>query len=162
GKDATRVEDAKATYAEGTVLIYHFSGGMPPRDASGRGNNALSCGAATDGALIGPGLRLDGRTPVSVPAAPRFIPAAPPFSWSALVRMPALQRNDIIYSVRDSGRIFTIGLDNGVPFVESGAQNSPQRSAAGAPFPANNWKHLTAVASGGRIALYVDGVLYAS
>ena len=53
-------------------------------------------------------------------------------------------------------RIFVIGTDNGVPFVEVNGS----RSAAGAPVAANSWHHLAVVADGTATTLYLDGAAY--
>ncbi|MEI9999458.1 MAG: DUF2341 domain-containing protein [Verrucomicrobiota bacterium] len=62
---------ARPTYDSDTVLVYHFAdkSGTPPTDATANANTAQNAGLSDDGALIGPGLRLDGKTTVVVPAS---------------------------------------------------------------------------------------------
>src|ERR1700730_9696221 len=70
-KKAIATSDPKGTYDPDQLLVYHFNErGTPALDASLWGNNAQSVGQPADGALIGTGLRLDGRTPLTLPAAP--------------------------------------------------------------------------------------------
>ncbi len=156
---AAKVEDAKATYDENTALVYHFNEhGQPANDFTMGGNNALNAGAPSEGALIGPGLRLDGGI-VTLPATPALDwPARAPFTWSAWIKPGALQPNAEIFVRRGNGRGLAIGLDNGVPYVEVGNR----RSAAGAPLAAGGWHHLAVTSAGSRLTLYVDGEAYSS
>ena len=63
--------DAKGTYDPDTQLVYHFNDrGTPALDSSVWANNAQSVGQPADGSLIGTGLRLDGRTALTLPASP--------------------------------------------------------------------------------------------
>ncbi len=158
---AAGAADAKATYDADTVLVYHFADkvGQPATDASGTGNNAQNAGLADDGALIGPGLRLDGKNPVTIPAASSLAWAeGAAMTWSAWIKPIALQPNAIIFSRRDGAKDFLIGADNGVPFVEVNGARSP----AGAPIAVNSWHHVAVVSDAGKITLYLDGAAYAS
>jgi biopolymer transport protein ExbB len=71
-----------------------------------------------------------------------------------------LQPNAAIYSRRDGGNSFVIGLDNGVPYVEVSSSRGPVRTAAGAAIPTGSWRHLAVVAAGSVNTLYVDGASY--
>lgn len=150
--------DAKATYDADYELVYHFAeSGQSPADSTGNGNNAKNAGLPDDSALIGPGLRLDGKSTVTIPASPSLAWAdGATMTWSAWVKPTALQPNEVIFSRRDAGKDFLVGVDNGVPFVEvSGA-----RSPAGAPIAVNTWHHLAVVTAGSQFALYLDGAPY--
>jgi biopolymer transport protein ExbB len=146
--------DPKATYDADTLGIYHFAETSgPAMDASALANNAENAGTPSQGAMIGAGLRLDGTATVTIPASASLkLDAGGDLSWSAWIKPAALLPNAAIYK-RDG---LTIGLDNGVPFVEVGGQ----RSAAGAPIAAGAWKHLSVVATGATITLYLDGASY--
>src|SRR5262249_4927089 len=68
---APAANDAKGTYDSDTLLVYHFSErGTPSLDSSVWANNAQSAGQPAEGSLIGNGLRLDGRVPLTLPALP--------------------------------------------------------------------------------------------
>ena len=70
-KKAVATSDPKGTYDPDTLLVYHFNErGTPALDSSVWANNAQSVGQPADGSLIGTGLRLDGRTPLTLPASP--------------------------------------------------------------------------------------------
>jgi biopolymer transport protein ExbB len=156
--------DPKGTYDSDTVLVYHFAErGTPPQDSSTWGNHAQSAGQSTDGALIGSGLRLDGRTPLTLPGSTSLaLTDNAPLTWSAWINMAAPQPGAVIYSRRDGGNALVIGLDNGVPFVEVAGAAGVVRSAGGVPIAANGWHHLAVVADGSQLTVYLDGAVYAS
>jgi biopolymer transport protein ExbB len=161
---AGKVEDAKGTYDENTVLVYHFNEhGQPAYDATGNGHNAQNAGVAGDGSMIGTGLRLDGRSGVQLPAAPALaMTEGGSLTWSAWVRYVSPQPNAIVYSRQEDNRIFLIGLDNGMPFVDVSGPGGTVRSSTGPALAANSWSHLAVVASGTQVTLYVNGDSYAA
>ena len=154
---AERAGDPKASYDGDATLVYHFAeNNGAPSDATSLGNNGQTAGT-TVGTLIGNGIRLGTPTPVALPASPSLNwTEGAALTWSAWVKLTSLDPNALIFSRRDAGRSFSIGADNGAPFVAVGAQ----RSAAGAPLNAGSWNHLAVVAEAGRIALYVNGESY--
>ncbi len=163
-KKAVATGDPKGTYDADTLLVYHFNErGTPALDSSVWANNAQSVGQPAEGAIIGTGLRLDGRTPLTLPAAPSLAQADnAAFTWSAWVKPAAPQPNAALYSRRDATNGLVIGLDNGAPFVEVTNAGAVQRSGAGAPMAPNSWHHIAVTASNGQIAVYLDGNPYSS
>src|ERR1700742_4075456 len=91
-KKAVATSDPKGTYDPDTLLVYHFNErGTPALDVSVWANNAQSVGQPAEGAMIGTGLRLDGRTPLTLPAAPSLaLAAGAPLTWSAWIKPAAL------------------------------------------------------------------------
>jgi biopolymer transport protein ExbB len=156
--------DAKGTYDADTLLTYHFSErGTPSLDSSVWANNAQSVGQPADGGLIGTGLRLDGRTALTVPASSSLAVAADSaWSFSVWAKPAALQPNAALYSRHDGANALVIGFDNGAPFVEVTNAGVTQRSAAAAPVAAGGWHHVAVVAAGGQVTLYLDGAVYGS
>ncbi len=151
--------DPKETYDADTALVYHFAeNAAPAHDSSGQGNDSQGPIATTD-SLIGPGLRLGGKLPVTIPASASLAwTDGASLTWSAWVKPAALQPSAIIFSRRDGAKDFLIGMDNGVPYVDvNGA-----RSGAGTPVAANTWHHMAVVADGATITLYLDGAAYAT
>ncbi|HEY0256503.1 MAG TPA: MotA/TolQ/ExbB proton channel family protein, partial [Candidatus Methylacidiphilales bacterium] len=131
--------------------------GKPAHDSTASGNDSQDIGKATDGSLIGPGLKLDGHGAVSIPASPSLAwTDGGTMTWSAWVNMTALQPNAVIFTRRDDTKNFSVGFDNGAPFVEV---TNGARSQGSAALPVNTWHHLAVVASGGMITLYVDGAV---
>ncbi|MDC7787020.1 DUF2341 domain-containing protein [Rhodoplanes sp. TEM] len=161
-KKAVSVADAKTTYDPDSVLVYHFGErGTPAQDSSPWANHAQSAGQPADGAMIGTGLRLDGRTPLTLPGNPSLALAdAAPFTWSTWVKMAAPQPNAVLYARRDGRNALVIGLDNGAPFVEVTRDGVTDRSATAAPIAPNAWRHIAVVSSGTQMSVVLDGQPY--
>jgi biopolymer transport protein ExbB len=163
-RKAPNASDAKGVYDSDTLLVYHFSeNGTPPQDSSIWANHATSPGRVADGALIGQGLRLDGSAALGIPDTTSLnLPENSPMTWSAWINMAAPQPNAVLFSHREGGTGFAIGLDDGVPFVEAGNAAQSVRTPAAAPIATDQWHQLAVVADGATIALYLDGNPYAS
>jgi len=163
-KKAVATGDAKGSYDPDTLLVYHFAErGTPVLDSSVWANNAQSIGQLADGALIGNGLRLDGRMSLMLPATPSLSLADDAtLTWSVWIKPVAPQPRAVLYSRHDAANGLVIGLDNGAPFIEVTNAGFTQRSGAGAPVAPGGWHHVAVVANGGQIALYLDGAPYAS
>ncbi len=164
GGGAARADDPKGSYDADMVLVYHFSErGSPPADSTGNGNNAQNAGTPSEGSMIGGGLRLDGHGAVTIPASPSLVWAeGGAMTWSAWIKAGALKPNQVIYSRKEGGKSFVIGVDNGAPFVEVTDANGSRRSKAEAPIAANKWRHLAVAAASPSITLYLDGEPYAT
>lgn len=163
GPKAVRVDDAKATYDADTALVYHFGEhNAPAVDASGNGANAGNIGVAAENSMIGTGLRLDGKAPISIPVTPSlFWSEGGAMTWSAWVKPATVNSNNIIYIRREGAKAFIIGIDNGVYYAEVTSVGGTHRSQGGTPVVMNTWHHLAVTASNGKIALYLDGAPYA-
>jgi biopolymer transport protein ExbB len=160
GPKATRVDDAKGTYDADSVLVYHFSdNGAPAVDATGSANSAQEAGKVSTGSMIGGGLLLDGKSPVTVPASASLAwTAGGTLTWSAWIKPSSLQSNAVLFSRREEGRLFLIGVDNGIPYVEvNEGTGGIKRSTPGTPVEVNTWRHLAVTAQAGRITLWVNG-----
>jgi biopolymer transport protein ExbB len=147
---------ANPVYDSDTTLVYHFAdkSGTPPSDSTTNGNTAQNAGLSDDGALIGPGLRLDGKAAIVIPASGTLAwPSGAPLTWSAWIKPATLAPNAIIFSRRDGASDFLVGLDNGSPFVDINGQ----RSSGGAPIAAGSWHHLAVVAEAAKTTVYLDG-----
>jgi len=81
-----------------TTLVYHFAEhGVPAKDSSAFGNTAQTAGQSTEGSLIGPGLKLDGQTPVTIPGSPSLgWTDGASVTWSAWVKPATLQPNAVV------------------------------------------------------------------
>ncbi len=155
GDDAAKAENAKETFDADTVLVYHFAErGGPASDSTGNAITAQNAGLVSDGAQIGGGLRLDGKTAVTIPAAPALAWAVDgKVTISAWVKLATLQQGAVVFSRRDGGSGLVIGFDTGAPFIEVNGQ----RSAPGTATTANTWRHLAVVGDGAKFTLYLDG-----
>ncbi|UFZ03328.1 DUF2341 domain-containing protein [Bradyrhizobium ontarionense] len=163
-KKAIPVADAKGSYDPDFALVYHLAErGTPALDSTVWGNNAQSVGQPAEGSLIGTGLRLDGRTPLTLPSSSSLAMAADAgWTFSLWIKPSALQPNAALFSRRNGDSGIVIGLDNGAPFVEVTNAGSAQRTSAGAAIAAASWHHLAVVVGSGRISLYLDGNAYAA
>jgi biopolymer transport protein ExbB len=162
GQGASRVDNAKGTYDPETLLVYHFTE-EPPVDVTSYGNNAKTAATKVEGSLIGNGVRYDGQNNISLPDSPSLAwTDGATFTWSAWVNAEELQPNAALYSRRDNGSSFVIGLDNGIPFVEVNGSGGSGRTNAGTPLTAKSWHHLAVASTGSMISLYVDGESYAT
>lgn len=149
----------KTAYDSETITVYHFNEhGTPPGDSSGEGVRAETPGIPIEGSMIGGGIKLDGKKPISIPANPNAaVLEAAPYTWMSWVKPTVLASESIIYSRKDGSSALKIGLDNGAPFFEITGPAGTQRSAPAAPLAAGTWKHLAMVSDGTRTTLYVDG-----
>jgi biopolymer transport protein ExbB len=151
---AARVSDPKISNDADTVLVYHFAERTGPAgDSSGHGFGSTEAFVPAD-AMIGGGARLTGAKAITLPEQAELTWAnAQALTWSLWVKSIALAANATIFSRQEGANSFTVGEDNGVPFV---AVNG-QRAAAAAPIAANAWHHLAVVAAEGKVTLYVNG-----
>jgi len=158
-KKEDKVDLPKSAYDSDTVTVYHFNEhGTPPGDSSGEGNGADTPGIPIEGSIIGSGVRIDPKKPISIQAKPTSaILEAAPYTWMAWVKPTALTPNTPIYSRKDGANGLRIGLDSGVPFLEISNASGTQRTAPVAHLVAGSWKHLAVVSDGARTTLFVDG-----
>ena len=151
--------DAKGTYDPDTLLVYHFNDrGTPAQDVTAWANSAQNAVPAADGAIIGQGARLDGQTAIALPGSPSLVLAeGGELTWSIWVKMTGPQPGAVLFSRTEGANGVTVGLDNGVAFVEVVNGGNTQRSAGGAAIAAGGWHQIAFTAKGGQITLYVDG-----
>ncbi|MET4169524.1 biopolymer transport protein ExbB [Bradyrhizobium sp. LA6.1] len=157
-KAPTAVE-AKGTYDPDTLLVYHFNDrSTPAQDITAWANTAQNAVPAADGAIIGQGARLDGQTALTLPGSPSLVTAeGGELSWSLWIKMTALQPGAVLFSRSEGANGLTVGLDNGVAFVEVTSGGNTQRAAGGAAIAAGTWHQVAFTAKGAQIILYVDG-----
>jgi len=153
--------DPKATYDADTVLVYHFTAATPA-DATKNANNATSGGTLSEGALIGPGMRLLGNTAIKIPASETFKWAeGQPMTLSAWVKATVLNEKGVLFDRSDESNRFQAGMANGIPYVEIRDGSGTHRTAPGEPVATGVWKHLAVVATNATTTLYLDGKEYA-
>ncbi len=165
-KKATPAADAAATFDPDYALVYHFDGpaGAPPVDRTANHVTALSSLAGVDEAsIIGKGGKFSGAGGVSIPASPALaLTAGAPFTFSAWAKSAAPQPRAAILVRRDGASALILGLDQGVPFVETHGGTGVTRLTAPQAVAAGQWTHLAVTADGKTLMLYVNGHVAAS
>ncbi len=106
---ALDAKEAKGTYDADTVLVYHFAGAGAPQDASEAGNTAENAGTASEGALIGGGLRLLGANPLVLPGSSSLEWSdGQAFTWSAWIKESTPAANATLFNRTAGGNGFRI------------------------------------------------------
>src|SRR5262245_36772656 len=150
--------DPRGTYDTDTTLVYHFGdAAAPPRDETAYNNAGQPAVHSVDDPIIARGAHFAGPHVITLPPSPSLaIAPNVPFTWSAWIKTDAAQNSGVVFAKRDGANAFTIGLDQGVPFVNvvNGAANA--RSAAVPALQPATWHHI-AVTVGTQVTLYVDG-----
>ena len=148
--------DQAKTYPENTAFVYHLNErGTPPQDATANASHAGSAGSISEGTLVADGLRLVGRDPVSIPGSEAN-------AWSADGNLtlifwvkPIATANEAILFSRPGAGNFRLGLAaGGAPFLEIDGQ---PRAVAAETLSAATWRQIAVNATGGKMALYLDG-----
>jgi len=156
-KTAPSASDSHTTYDADRLLVYHFAddNGLP-RDATGYGNNALTAGKRDDGGMIGYGIRLDGSTPIRIPASASLpIAAGQAMTFSLWARATETAPTGVLYALRDGPNALTIGLDKGVAYAEIETATGTVRTSPGAAV-GEGWHHI-AIEATDKVVVFVDG-----
>ena len=161
---AEPASDSAATYPDPAVLVYHFAErGAPARDYSGKENTSLTSPTPTEGALIGAGILLFGSNGIEIPAGESLKwEAGAPATISVWVKPSSNLPDAVVYRREQAGASFVLGINDGVPYVEVTDSAGTARTVPAEPIAAASWRHLAAVAGGGKVDLFVDGRQYGS
>jgi biopolymer transport protein ExbB len=154
---AEEVADPKAAYDENTILAYNFTS-PTPTDGSQNKNNASSGGTLSEGALIGPGIRLLGNTAIRIPPSETFKTSnGAPFTLSLWLKQTTIKPKAILFDWGSSEGRFTLGFDNGAPVFTIFSPEGTAQSSTAEALPPNVWKHMVVVSDGSTTRLFVDG-----
>ena len=156
--DAAPAEDAKATFDEDTVAVFHFGNAASlAKDDSASALALQGVGAAGPGS-IGGGHRLTSQAALTLPsAAPLAWKEGGTFSISAWFK-PTATAEGVLFQRKDGAKSLTIGFAAGVAYLEIGGK----RASAEQPAAPGVWQHFTASVSGGSANLYVNGKMAAT
>lgn len=157
---APPAQDPKGTYDSSTRAVFHFDGpgGTPGEDsgtaaAPGSGNRIP---VATS--LIAGGLRFTGNNTVVFPAS-----SLPPWSpqeeltLTLWAKAAGPGKGEILFSRREGGNSFLLGIDEGKAFVSVNAGNAGQRLTSAEAIPPGTWQHLAVTFKSGTLTLYLNG-----
>ncbi|MEI8292393.1 MAG: DUF2341 domain-containing protein [bacterium] len=159
---ADQAADPLAAYDADTILTYNFTAATP-KDVTKNANNATSGGTLSEGALIGPGLRLLGNTAAKIPGSATLrADAGQPFTLSAWVKQSTLSEKGVLFDWGDDSGRFQVVFQSGAPVVVIKSASGTSKSSPADPVAPNVWKHLAVVSDGSTTKLYVDGKEYSS
>ena len=155
---ADEAADPKAAYDDTTILAYNF-GAPTPSDGTKNNNTASSGGTLSEGALIGPGMRLLGNTAIKIPASDTFkTNEGEPFTLSVWLKQSTINPKGTLFDWGTGADRFALEFQNGSPTISIGSS----KSTPGEALAPNVWKHLTVVSDGTATKLFVDGKEYSS
>lgn len=155
---AEEAADPKAAYDDLTLLAYNFTAPVPA-DATKNKNTASAGGTLSEGALIGPGMRLLGNTGIKIPASDTFkTNAGEPLTLSLWLKQTTINPKGVLFDWGTGGERFALEFQGGAPILAIGSTKSTPSEA----LPPNVWKHLAVVSDGAATKLFVDGKEYAS
>ena len=145
--------NGQLTFDPDYTLVYHFGEtGTPPRDTTAYGNHAQSSVATIDGTVIGKGAQFTG-PPLALPASPSLAVQA---GGSLTCRCGCVR----------TSWARSKWCTRAATAERTAAGHRPRRSVrtgrwpaqhAGATDPGGQWSHLAVVASGQKVALYMNG-----
>jgi len=160
----TKADDYKATYDANSILVYHFNEhGQPAFDSSGLANSAKAAGAFTDGSMIGTGARFDGHSAIEIPeSASLSWSQAAPFTIRLWVKATKFDSNQEIFTRISGQQKFSLGIDQGKPYVEVIDAGRTSRSPATSALTVGTWHNFAVTSDGSKLALYVDGTSVSS
>jgi biopolymer transport protein ExbB len=165
GNPKVTAEDAAdplAAYDADTILAYNFSTATP-KDATKNANNATSGGTLSEGALIGPGLRLLGNTAVKAPGSATLrADAGQPFTLTTWLKQSSLADKGVLFDWGDDSGRLQVVFQSGAPVVVLKSPSGTSKSTPADPVAPNVWKHFAVVSDGSTTKLYVDGKEYST
>jgi biopolymer transport protein ExbB len=153
-----------ATFETSTRLVYHFAErNAAPRDSSAGGNHAANAGTASEGALIGSGLRLFGNNGIEIPGGETFAwEAGGALTLSLWLRPGPASPDQRVFSREEGDNLFVLGLAQGLPYLEIRDSQGVLRGQASDALADGGWCHLAVRVADGKADLLVDGQVVAA
>jgi biopolymer transport protein ExbB len=164
GPKAVKADDSKTTFDADTVLSWSFSDkGTAPGDGTSNGNNGNETFAQVETGLAGGAANVTPTTVFSIPQSPtlEWI-AGGAMTWSAWIKPAGAGGSGSLFA-RDNGVSgVVIAVENGSLVLTARTNGTAIKSEPGAPLTPGAWQHVALAASGGQMALYLNGELYKS
>jgi biopolymer transport protein ExbB len=155
---AEEAADPKAAYDDTTILAYNFTAPVPA-DGTKNKNTASSGGTLSEGALIGPGMRLLGNTAIKIPASDTFkTNSGDPLTLSVWLKQTTINPKGVLFDWGTGDQRLALEFEGGAPVIAIGSS----KSTPGESLPPNVWKHLAVISDGAATKLFVDGKEYAT
>lgn len=159
---AEQAADPLAAYDTETILAYNFTSATP-KDATKNANNASTGGTLSEGALIGPGMRLLGNTAAKIPGSESLrAEANQPFTLSTWLKQSTINEAGVLFDWGDDSARFQVAFESGAPVLIITSASGTLKSTPADPVAPNVWKHIAVVSESGSTRLFVDGKDYSS
>jgi biopolymer transport protein ExbB len=159
---AEQAADPLAAYDTETLLAYNFTSATP-KDATKNANNASTGGTLSEGALIGPGMRLLGNTAAKIPGSETLrAEANQPFTLSTWLKQSTINETGVLFDWGDDSARFQVAFESGAPVLIITSASGTLKSTPADPVAPNVWKHIAVVSESGSTRLFVDGKDYSS
>ncbi len=159
---AEQAADPLAAYDTETILAYNFTAATP-KDATKNANNASTGGTLSEGALIGPGMRLLGNTAAKIPGSETLRAGAnQPFTLSTWLKQSTINETGVLFDWGDDSARFQVAFESGAPVLIITSASGTLKSTPADPVAPNVWKHIAVVSESGSTRLFVDGKDYSS
>jgi len=159
---AEQAADPLAAYDTETILAYNFTSATP-KDATKNANNASTGGTLSEGALIGPGMRLLGNTATKIPGSETLrAEANQPFTLSTWLKQSTINEKGVLFDWGDDSARFQVAFESGAPILIIKSASGTLKSTPADPVAPNVWKHIAVVSESGSTRLFVDGKDYSS
>lgn len=151
-----------AAHDADTILAYNFTAATP-KDATKNANNATSGGTLSEGALIGPGMRLLGNTAAKIPGSETLrAEAGQPLTLSTWLKQSTLNEKGVLFDWGDDAGRFQVVFQAGAPVIVITSASGTSQSPPADPIAPNVWKHIAVVSDGSSTKLFVDGKEYST
>jgi biopolymer transport protein ExbB len=155
--------DSAGTYDKNQALTLHF-GDSAPIDATAYANNpSASSVEQTSASLIAAGSKFNGSQSVSIAASNslRLMPSAGA-TMSAWVRFDAPQNDAYVLALQDQAAEWVMGVRGAKFYARLGGSAGKGEAVSTTDLTPSQWHHLAASYAGGKLIVYVDGVVAAS
>jgi biopolymer transport protein ExbB len=162
--DAPAAADVAGTYDASTAMVLSFgeTSGLPMDSTAYKNNPSASTAILTPASLIAGGAKFSGAQSITVPASPslRLLPNQG-FTASAWLRVEAAQ-NATVLALSDQGNELALTLDGTRLSARAVFGVMPVIVTQTTDLSLSQWHHVAITAGGGKLTLYVDGVVAGS
>jgi len=162
--DAPSAADIAGTYDAQQALVLSFgeTAGLPQDSTAYKNNPTASSAVLTPASLIAGGVKFAGNESITVPATAslRLLPNQG-LTASAWLRIEQPQQAAVL-SLSDGANSIELDLDGSKPVARATMAGVAASVANPSDLSLNQWHHVAFTAGGGKLTLYVDGLVAGS